>query len=117
MNREPKEKHYFKCMKCRTRHVFRHPVEWYKIKRKCRSCGHWRFYLDKERTNRNDYCTCGTTHYPHRYKSSLCMHHPDYQMIVRTQVYGEERIEVMIDMAFNSPQQPEDFLTSEEVPF
>lgn len=95
-------KFYYKCCVCRTRNIFNHKVEWYKIKRKCKACGHQRFYVDKERQNRSDYCDCGSTHYRHRYKSNLCSHHPEFEKYERIRRYGEEAVEVVIDIAWRS---------------
>lgn len=95
-------KHYYRCMKCRSRNVFNRPVEAYKIQRKCKACGWWRFYLDKERTNRMDYCRCEGWHHTHRFKSTFCIHHPARQLIERIRA-GEAEAEVRLDMAFDAP--------------
>lgn len=94
---------WYKCNKCRTRHKFTRPPEWYKVKRKCVSCGHGRFYEDKYMNTRREGCYCGSTHYPHRFGSNVCSHHPDYEVYVRTKRYGETLSDVLLDIAWNRP--------------
>ena len=70
----------YRCSRCRTRNSFHHPVDWYKIKRKCRDCGYQKFYKDKERRARQP-CRCsGAYHWgAHRLGSPMCEHNPNYQ--------------------------------------
>ena len=83
-------------MKCRGRNVFRHPVEWYIRAKKCQHCGHGRFYLDRARQYRDDYCSCSENyHYTHRKGSTYCIHNPNYEVNVRVGRYGESRDAVL----------------------
>lgn len=72
--------HIYRCSKCRTRNTFRHAVEWYTVKRKCRDCGHKHFYVDKERVYRVP-CRCAGAYFwgAHRLGSLHCIHHPDHE--------------------------------------
>jgi hypothetical protein len=71
----------YRCSKCRTRNTFRHAVSWYKVKRKCRGCGHKHFYLDKERTYRAS-CRCAGAYFwgPHRIGSQYCESNPMHEV-------------------------------------
>lgn len=88
----------YRCMKCRGRNVFRQKVEWYIRAKKCRHCGHGRFYLDRARQYRKDYCSCEGYHYRHREGSTYCIHNPNYQVNVRVGRYGEKLEDVLEDI-------------------
>jgi predicted nucleic-acid-binding Zn-ribbon protein len=105
-------RYYYRCMKCRSRNVFAMPVEMYIRPRKCKSCGHARFYADKERTNRQDYCRCDGWHHTHRRGSTYCLYHPQRQLLDRLRA-GESRADIALDLAFDSPVTP----APTEVPF
>lgn len=87
-------------MKCRGRNVFVRQIEDYLRPKKCRHCGHSRFYLDRRRQWRTDYCTCTDGyHYTHRIGSTFCIHNPDFQINVRVHRYGEKLEDVLEDIA------------------
>lgn len=71
----------YRCNKCRTRNTFRQPLEHYVRPRKCKCCGHRRFYFDKER-NRRQPCRCDggllgrSGSIPHRPGSPCCVLNP-----------------------------------------
>lgn len=65
----------YRCMKCRTRNAFRRPIETYRQK-KCKACGHTRFYYDKERNRKQPSCECQGYHFPHRPGSRFCRLNP-----------------------------------------
>ena len=88
----------YRCSKCRGRNCFKHLLDWYLRKRRCRHCGHDRFYLDRARQFRDDYCTCSGYHYTHRKGSTFCEHHPNYQVNVRVGRYGEKLEDVLEDI-------------------
>ncbi|MGC4075449.1 MAG: hypothetical protein QM702_00125 [Rubrivivax sp.] len=71
---------HFRCQRCRGRNVM--PRHWHDYARpkRCRHCGHTRFYLDRERTYRTC-CSCdGAYHWgPHRPGSPLCWHNRHWQ--------------------------------------
>lgn len=75
-------RHYYRCMKCRTRNVLGHDLDWYKRRPKCKACGHKTFYVDKERRDRQP-CRCDggllikdKGSIPHRPGSSFCILNP-----------------------------------------
>lgn len=70
--------HIYRCSRCRTRNTFKHSLQWYRRKRKCRDCGYDRFYLDLERIHRVP-CRCAGAYFwgPHRKGSALCDQHPE----------------------------------------
>jgi Zn ribbon nucleic-acid-binding protein len=103
----------YRCSKCRTRNTFARRLEDYIRTKVCKSCGHKRFYWDKERNKRRDYCTCEGYHFKHRIRSLFCVHNPNYELNVRVLRYGEEPEEVMLDIAWNNSSP----CTSEEPPF
>lgn len=91
---------HYRCLKCRGRNKKKKPIDHYVRVQKCRHCGHAGFYLDKERQNRKDICRDeACCHYPHRYRSSLCLHHPQAEIIIRTGRYGEPLADVLADIA------------------
>jgi hypothetical protein len=63
--------HIYRCTSCRTRNTWPKPLAAYVRGRKCRHCGHGRFYVDKERLNRKP-CNCMAYHHPHRPNSGAC---------------------------------------------
>lgn len=105
----------YRCMKCRGRNTLPRPLEHYIRTPKCKHCGWFRFYLDKARQYRKDYCSCEGYHYTHRIKSKFCVHHPEYEFNVRTMRYGEDPEDVRIEMALNRPANKEEETT--ECPF
>ena len=76
MSRSTKIK--YRCSRCRTRNTFAKRLEEYVREKKCHSCGHTKFYWDKERNKRRHACNCGGCHYPHRPGSCVCEDHPEY---------------------------------------
>ncbi len=77
------------------------PLERYVRTPKCKHCGHFRYYLDKGRQYRTDYCSCGGYHHKHRQGSKFCESNPDYEFNVRTMRYGEDPEEVRFDIEFH----------------
>jgi hypothetical protein len=104
----------YRCNKCRGRNTIARRIDDYIRIPKCRHCGHKGFYLDKDRQYRGDYCSCEGYHYTHRKKSKFCIHHPDYQLNVRTERYGEDRLDVQLEIALAAPV-PDD--QPDEAPF
>lgn len=96
----------YRCSKCFARHSLARKLDRYIRPPKCKRCGHATLYLDKSRLHRNDYCTCEGLHYTHRIKSRFCIHHPDYQFDVRTKRYGEDPVEVRLELAFDAEPAP-----------
>lgn len=68
-------------------------------KDKCKHCGYDKFYLDRRRQWRSDYCDCSGYHYRHRIGSTYCEHNPKYELNVRVHRYGEDRDAVLLDIA------------------
>lgn len=104
----------YRCMRCRTRNTFKKPLEDYVRLKKCKRCSWWRFYLDRARQYRTDYCDCAGYHYRHRIGSPFCQHHPECEFNTRVRRYGEDPLEVRIDIAWEAPPQ---VLTDPEPPF
>jgi ribosomal protein L37E len=90
-------------MKCRGRNTLRRRIDDYLRVPKCRHCGHNTFYLDKARQYRTDYCSCEGYHHTHRIRSPFCIHNARYEFNVRTRRYGEDPVDVQIDIAFDAP--------------
>lgn len=95
-------RHYYRCCKCRSRNVFRHALEWYLRPKKCKNCSRTRFYVDKERQNRSDYCSCEGYHWKHRLGSPFCEHNKAYELNVRVGRYGEAEEDVKLEIAFRN---------------
>lgn len=106
----------YRCMKCRGRNTWKHPWEWYKRTKKCRHCGHFRFYLDKARQYRTDYCCCAGYHHTHRSGSKFCEMNPQHELMVRTERYGEAVADVALDMAWEGRGATK-VKNKDEVPF
>lgn len=104
----------YRCMLCRTRNTFVRKIETYVRPKKCKSCGHTRFYIDRWRLHRNDYCRCEGYHYTHRKGSTFCIHHPQQERNVRVERHGEHPLDVFIDQAFDAPPV---FITDPNPPF
>ncbi len=95
----------YRCSKCRGRNTMKHRYDWYKrtpVCKHCKACN--RYYLDKARQYRNDYCSCEGYHYKHRIKSACCIHHPDYELHVRVGRYGEDSAVVIAEIAARSKE-------------
>jgi hypothetical protein len=97
--------------------MFNKMLEDYARTKKCKACGHWRFYWDKERNirtfvKRNDICYCSSYPHPHRLKSKFCESHPKAEFNIRTQRHQEDAQQVAIDIAFDAP-----IYNIEECPF
>lgn len=86
-------------MRCRGRNVFLRHLDTYIRIKKCRHCGHTRFYLDRRRQWRSDCCTCDGYHWKHRVGSTYCQLNPNYQINVRVGRYGEKLEDVLEDIA------------------
>jgi hypothetical protein len=104
----------YRCNKCRGRNPLRSPLFKCWPEPKCKHCGHDKFYLDKARQYRNDYCTCEGYHWKHRTGSKFCIENPNYELNVRTERYGEDRAEVQLEIALAAPIAK---FTPEEAPF
>ena len=74
------KRYKYRCNRCRTRNSFVKKLEHYLRPRRCRCCGHDRFYVDRERMRRRyeHPCKCDGCHYPHRPGSSVCFDNPYY---------------------------------------
>lgn len=98
-----------RCSACRGRNTMRKKPEHYKKTPVCKHCGKCnRFYLDKARQYRNDICRDESCcHYPHRYASTLCIYHPQHEIIVRTGRYGEALEDVLADIARREKEEME----------
>lgn len=95
----------YRCMRCRGRNTLAHKFEWYKRTPTCRHCGHFRMYPDRERQYRKDICRDSSCcHYPHRIGSTVCIHHPQHEIIVRTGRGGELLSYVLEDIARRAAQ-------------
>lgn len=90
----------YRCSKCRTRNTFKQAVVNYKPMRglpkltgnalkkelkangskQCRHCGHYHFYVDKDRIQR-PVCVCGGMHFAHRPASSMCEQSPKADLL------------------------------------
>jgi DNA-directed RNA polymerase subunit RPC12/RpoP len=104
----------YRCSRCRTRNSFKQPLEDYRRAKKCRACGYTKFYWDKERNRKADFCTCNGYHFNHRRGSKFCWANPQYEWNVRVLRYKEDPLQVSADIAFDAEPVLE---TSEEVPF
>jgi hypothetical protein len=97
----------YRCMKCRGRNRFHKPVEWYVRPRKCRHCGHGRFYVALDRLGRPT-CRCDgligrTGPIPHRPGSPGCVTNPMHQYH-RARVMGADRdtlLDILIEIAWS----------------
>jgi hypothetical protein len=90
----------YRCSKCRGRNVFATKIDpW--SKDVCRHCGYNKFYLDRRRQWRTDYCDCSSEmyHYRHRIGSPYCQHNPNYELNVRVGKYGEDKYAVLAEIA------------------
>lgn len=61
----------YRCSSCRTRNTWPRALASYVRWRRCRHCGHDRFYVDRERVNRLP-CHCDGYHHAHRPGSRRC---------------------------------------------
>lgn len=101
-------RHYYRCNRCRTRNTFDQAVDWYDKAPECRSCGHTRFYVDKERVRRKP-CKCDggllsrkNGSVPHRPGSPCCVLNPWHEYH-RARVMGapeEVLLEIQAELAF-----------------
>lgn len=85
----------------------------------CRHCGHDKFYLDRARQFRRDYCDCTHLygyHFTHRKGSPRCTHHPDFELHARV-FSGESRKDVLEDIARREKDVLEDIALREQCPF
>ena len=89
----------YRCMKCRALNTLNRRIADYIRVPKCKRCGHRKFYIDKQKWYRTDYCRCEDYHYTHRIKSPFCIHHPNYEYNVRVRRYGEDPAAVNFDLA------------------
>ena len=95
----------YRCMQCRGRNTLAHRLEWYKRTPKCKhGCGCNRFYMDKARLRRTDYCVCEGYHHTHRIKSAYCVHNPNYELHSRVGRYGEDQALVLAEIAARARQ-------------
>ena len=97
-----------RCSKCRGRNTMKRLPEQYKktpVCKHCKCCN--RYYLDKARQYRNDYCSCEGYHWTHRVKSPYCIHNPEYEIRVRTGRYGEALEDVLADIARREKEEVE----------
>lgn len=97
----------YRCMKCRTRNMFKRRVEGYVRPRKCKSCGSTSFYWDKARNQRtfgkrDDVCYCQSPYgRPHRRGSRWCEHNKLQELHIRADLQGEDLSRVFSEMAFD----------------
>lgn len=72
--------HYYRCSRCRTRNKFKRAVSTYLVAKKCRDCGHSKFYPDKERANRVS-CRCDGAYIwgVHRWGAKYCEKTPNHE--------------------------------------
>lgn len=87
----------YRCMKCRGRNVFKQKLDGWSVEA-CRHCGHDKFYVDRRRQWRTDYCRCEGYHHTHRIGSTYCEHNPRFEVNVRVDRYGERLEDVLIDI-------------------
>ena len=108
----------YRCNRCRCRNTFRRALFTYVIARKCRDCGHTRFYVDKERVTRKP-CYCGGYHHAHRPGSRCCELHPrcDINRMLRAGASDEDVTEVVLEMAAQGRSVGRRFTVDEPVPF
>lgn len=91
----------YRCSKCRGRNVFERKLDGW-MAPACKHCGHDKFYLDRARQFRRDYCDCSHTdgyHYRHREGSPFCIHNPEFQVNARTRKHDEKLEDVLEDIA------------------
>ncbi len=90
-----------RCNRGRTRNTFWKKLEWYVKPRKCKVCGHTRFYWDKERNKRRAGCGCGGYWFPHRPGSRFCYLNPKHiinELIYRQRVNADELLDAKLEM-------------------
>ena len=106
----------YKCNCCRTRNLFKKKLEEYVRTKKCKACGHNRFYFDKERATPVKPCTCFGYHFPHRPGSPCCEKNPlcNSNRARRMGVSGEELLEMIVEDAFENPGK---IWKSSKIPF
>lgn len=100
-------RHVYRCSCCRTRNTFNKPLTEYVRPRRCWSCGHRSFYVDRERMTRLS-CQCGGYHHPHRPGSRMCEQHPlvDAHRAKRAGAPQDEVQQMLADAAFDNPARP-----------
>ena len=93
----------YRCSRCRGRNVFKQKLDGWSDE-KCHHCQYARFYFDRARQYRDDYCSCSHAfgyHYTHRRGSPRCVHHPDFELNAR--VFSGESLEhVLEDIALRA---------------
>ena len=87
----------YRCCRCRVRNTFRRALEDYIRPKRCRGCGHGKFYWDRERNARREICGCDGYHYTHRKGSRLCVHNPRYELHERVR-QGEDHDDVLLEL-------------------
>lgn len=92
--------HIYRCSCCRTRNTFLRALTDYIRQRRCRSCGHRRFYADRERATRKA-CNCDGYHHAHRPGSRCCVANPSHAYW-RAKRQGEDE-EVLLALTLESP--------------
>jgi hypothetical protein len=89
--------------------MFRKKLEEYISFKKCKTCGHRRFYLDKERNDRaagridrsKETCYCSGHKHPHRPGVKFCFHHSNCEKDTRIARYDENPDDVETDISWN----------------
>lgn len=87
----------YRCSRCRVRHTFKRQLDDYMRPKRCKACGHSRFYWDKERNGRREICGCDGYHFTHRKGSRMCHHNPLHELHERLR-QGENESEVRLDL-------------------
>jgi len=70
-----------RCLRCTARQSFKREWDDYKIKKKCWSCGHDKFYIDRYRCLKENKspCTCDGYMFPHKKGRGECYHNPNWE--------------------------------------
>lgn len=110
--------YHFRCNRCRGRNVM--PRHWrdYKRPKRCKHCGHQRFYVDKERVARLS-CFCqGAYHWEaHRPGSPMCERNPLHEANrARRQGAGEAVVAALIAKVIPMQQQQPGLAGIDEAP-
>jgi DNA-directed RNA polymerase subunit RPC12/RpoP len=91
----------YRCTRCRVRNTFKRQVDDYIRPKKCRACGHDRFYWDKEMNAHREICGCtGGYHFTHRKGSRLCVHNKWYELHDRLR-QGQTEAEALLEMSLS----------------
>lgn len=94
----------YRCNACRARNTFNKRLAEYVRDKKCKACGHTRFYVDRERMSRIA-CTCSGYHFPHRPDSRCCERNVlhGYHRARRSGITGNELLDIFAEEAWDNP--------------